>query len=166
MSFKESLIRKVGVFSLAIVMSMPTLAEITFNEDTKLTKPESIQTYTAAEIRDIVNRAQQMDQVAQYELGKMYYNGIGVAQNYQKALEWYEKAANQGDVAAQYKLGVMYQDGEGVRQDYHKAVEWYTKASNQGYADAQFNLGIMYYDGKGVRQDYKKSFEWYRKAAN
>ena len=48
----------------------------------------------------------------------MYYNGLGVEKDYQKAKEWYEKAAAQGNARAQTNLGDMYYNGEGVSQNY------------------------------------------------
>ncbi len=99
---------------------------------------------------------------AQYNLGLMYVLRYGVEQDYKKAIEWYEKAANQGHAKAQFILGDMYSSGQGVRQDYKKAAEWYEKAATQGDANAQYNLGLMYL----VKQDYKKAFEWFEKAAS
>ena len=60
----------------------------------------------------------------------MYYNSEGVPQDYIKAAELFQKAANQGYAAAQYNLGVMYYNGEGVPQDYVKAAELFQKAAN------------------------------------
>ena len=74
----------------------------------------------------------------------MYENGHGVKQSYEKAMEWYAKAAKQGHARAQFNLGVMYENGHGVKQSYKKAMEWYAKAAKQGHAGAQFNLGVMY----------------------
>ena len=51
--------------------------------------------------------AQQGDALAQNNLGVMYENGQGVAQNHQQAFTWFQRAANQGDDDAQYNLGVM-----------------------------------------------------------
>ena len=45
---------------------------------------------------------------AQAVIGDMYSDGEGVEQNYFKAYEWYEKAANQGYALAQNNLGLMY----------------------------------------------------------
>lgn len=89
----------------------------------------------------------------------------GIAQDYQKTIEWHQKAAYQGDAEAQAALGGLYYFGQGVAQDYQKAFEWHQKAAYQGLAAAQFNLGYMYYNGQGVEQDYQKAFEWYQKAA-
>ena len=56
----------------------------------------------------------------------------GVRQDYQKAVEWYTKAANQGDADVQHLLGIMYKNGDGVPQNYKKAKEWYGKACDNG----------------------------------
>ena len=102
---------------------------------------------------------------AQYNLGVIYKFGLGVPQDYAKALQWYRKAAAQGVAKAQFNLGLMYDNGLGVTQDYAEAVRWYRKAAEQGVAKAQFNLGLMYDNGLGVKQDYAKGAKWYRKAA-
>ncbi len=36
----------------------------------------------------------------------MYQNGNGVAQDYNKAMEYYLKSANQGNSEAQYNIGI------------------------------------------------------------
>ena len=66
--------------------------------------------------------AEQGDAFAQHNLGFMYENGRGVAQDYAEAMRWYRKAAGQGDADAQFNLGVMYQEGRGVKQDYVQAA--------------------------------------------
>ena len=55
----------------------------------------------------------------------MYAKGQGVRQDYFKAVEWWQKAADQGDAPAQYNLGIMYQYGQGVKQNYTKAKEYF-----------------------------------------
>ena len=118
------------------------------------------------DLSQVIRLANQGNAQAQSNLGVMYYEGKGVRQDYQKAVEWYTKAANQGDADAQHNLGLRYYNGEGVRQDYQKAFEWYTKAADQGDASAQNSLGVMYYEGEGVRQDYRKAKERYGKACD
>ena len=80
---------------------------------------------------------------AQYNLGVMYANGVGVPQDDKTAVKWYTLAAEQGHASAQYNLGVMYRKGQGVPQDDKTAVKWYTLAAEQGDAAAQYNLGLM-----------------------
>lgn len=103
---------------------------------------------------------------AEYFLGYMYQEGLGVEKNYSKAREHYEKAAADGIVGAQNNLAYMYIHGLGVEKDYAKAIEWYEKAAAAGNAQAQHSLGIMYQNGEGVEQDYSKAAEWYKKAAD
>ena len=102
---------------------------------------------------------------AQFNLGLMYDNGTGVAQDYAEAAKWYRHAAEQGVREAQFSLGVMCDKGEGVAQDYAAAVEWYRKAADLGLPEAQFNLGLMYDNGTGVARDHAEAAKWYSEAA-
>lgn len=90
---------------------------------------------------------------AQNEIGKLYYNGYKVAQNYAEAAKWYKKAAEQGNAEAQNSIGSMYFFGQGVLQDYDKAVKWYEKAVNQENSDGEYNLAYCYHHGHGVEVD-------------
>ena len=106
------------------------------------------------------------DASAMFNLGVLYHNGQGVAQDYAKAREWYEKAAAKGDESAMFNLGLLYHNGFGVAQDYAKARAWYEKAAAKGQASAMFNLGLLYHNGYGVAQDYARAREWFGKAAD
>jgi TPR repeat protein len=87
------------------------------------------------DVEKTLKLSRQGNATAQYNLGVMYYYGAGVKQDYQKAFEWYSKAAEQGDIYAPYAyaLAGMYYDGKGVKQDLSKAFEWYEKAAKHGY---------------------------------
>ena len=99
-------------------------------------------------------------------LGKMYYEGTGVAQNYNEAFKWYQKAADNGVTGAYTWLGVMYYNGQGVAQNYEKAFLWTKKAAENGAADAYVGLGVMYCKGQGVAQNYGEAFQWFQKAVD
>ncbi len=73
----------------------------------------------------------------------MYVNGQGVKQNYNKAAELFQKAADQGRSLAQYNLGFMYYSGKGIKKDKIKAYQLWMKAAKQGNGDAQNNLDIL-----------------------
>jgi TPR repeat protein len=98
---------------------------------------------------------------AQFNLGLLYANGQGVAQDYVQARQWYEKAAIQGDALAQLNLGVIYGNGIGVPEDYQKALYWFRLSVNQGNAMAKTQLGLMYERGNGVPQDVVLAQKWY-----
>ena len=74
----------------------------------------------------------------------MYENGHGVKQSYEKAVEWYAKAAKQGHAYAQCNLGNMYENGHGVKQSDSDAIRWYGMAAKQGIQIAQDRInGIL-----------------------
>ena len=50
-------------------------------------------------------------------IGYSYLVGDGVEQDYGKALEWFERAAELGDAWAMNNIGLMYHYGDGVEQD-------------------------------------------------
>lgn len=109
--------------------------------------------------------AEQGDVHAQYQIGLMYANGEGVAQDHVEAVRWYRLAAEQGHVEAQYKLGVRYSRGLGVMQDYTETARWHRLAAEQGHAHAQGNLGALYSFGRGVLQDDVTAHMWFNIAA-
>ncbi len=76
-------------------------------------------------------------------LGTLYYNGHGVAQDYQKALQWYQRAADAGSAVGMYSLGYMYEIGHGVTQDYQQARQWYQKAVAAGSGAAKERLQTL-----------------------
>lgn len=69
--------------------------------------------------------------LAQYYLGKMYRDGDGVVQDYEKAVGWFEKASLSGYADAQFSLGMLYGKGLGVRRNYERMLSWVRKAASQ-----------------------------------
>ena len=61
-----------------------------------------------AALRRLLLLAQQGDADAQFELGRSYTIGRGVAEDDQEAVYWYRKAAEQGHADAQFWLGAMH----------------------------------------------------------
>ena len=77
---------------------------------------------------------------AQFYLGAMYREGKGVAQDYLKSLEWYQKAAEHGEPKAQHNVALFYQNGLSINRDINAAIDWYIKAANQDYVPSQINI--------------------------
>jgi len=75
-----------------------------------------------------------------YFLGRMYYYGNCAERDYDKAVEWFRKAAAASDKDGMYYLGVAYENGKGVEKDRDKAIEWYRKAAADGQEDASVAL--------------------------
>ena len=61
-------------------------------------------------IEEVLKKAEQGDANAQYFLGAMCDKGEGVAQDKNKAVEWYTKAIEQGNKKAQENLDKLCQE--------------------------------------------------------
>ncbi|TNI84474.1 tetratricopeptide repeat protein [Aeromonas sobria] len=118
-----------------------------------------------SEISTLLEKAEQGDKDALFQLGRKYSNGEGVPKNDEEAIKWYLKAANLESAAAQNNLGVAYEKGQGVPKNDEEAVKWYRKAAENNLAVAQRNLGLMHRLGRGVQQDDQEALKWYRVAA-
>ena len=97
---------------------------------------------------------------AQYNLGFMYENGIGLKKSDYWAFLWTNKAAQLGQTNAQFAVGNMYRTGAGIVKDSKQTVKWFKEAGKKGHASAQFNLGAMYINGDGVNKSLKDAKYW------
>ena len=103
--------------------------------------------------------------VEDFALGIRYAFGTGVAKDYVKAAELFQKAAGQGLADAQYNLAALYERGLGVPKDPMRAATWYRFAAKQNHPAAELSLGLAYANGAGVTRDYAEAARWFRAAA-
>jgi uncharacterized protein len=122
--------------------------------------PVACQEATSVPIPELARRAESGDAQAQFQLGRAYEDGKGVAQDDARATELFRKSADQGNAQAQNSLGVMYALGRGVQQDKEEAVRWYKKAAKQGLGEGIYNVAISYYNGEGVNADMVAAYAW------
>ena len=84
------------------------------------------------------------DAQAVCNLGGFYTRGeYGLPQNYAKALELMQQAAELGNSTAYYGIGMAYVNGDGVAVDKKKAIYYYELAAMRGSAIARHNLGVF-----------------------
>ena len=92
----------------------------------------------------------------QKKLADFYYDGNGVEQDLQNAIEWYENASDRDSKEAQYALGQIYaQQGE-----YDRAYEYYLAAAGNRHIAAQYELGCLLLKGRGVKADEQEAIRW------
>ena len=128
---------------------------------------EALKHYTNA--AEFGNSAEAQYKVAQY----YYYDDINKRLDISfdedvvnKAIDYYEQAAEQGYTKAGYRLFEIFSSGEkGVREDWTEAFKWLNEYSDQEDSEVQDNLGDCYYNGNGVEQNYEEAVKWYKKAA-
>ena len=91
----------------------------------------------------------------------MYYN-FSDSRDYEKAIEWYQKAAD-ADCADGYNyLAELYCDHY---RDHEKSMEYYMKAVDMGSAKAMVEMGRRYYKGFLVPEDEEKARVLFKQAA-
>jgi len=91
--------------------------------------------------------------LAQYNLGILYFTGQGVERDVFEAFRWTEAGAMQGHVGARFNLANLYYSGDGVDADQGKAVGMFELAARGGHADAALILANMYADGEIVSDE-------------
>ena len=77
---------------------------------------------------------------AQFNLGVMYDNGLGVARDLVEALRWFQLAAAQGLPAALYWVADCHEKGRGVGRNTAEAIRWFKRALAAGCESATYNL--------------------------
>ena len=119
------------------------------------------------EIKKIELQAFNGNGEAQHDLAAIYTAGHGgVAQNFDKAAQWFWAAAENNIANAKYNLGVLNHQGLGMERNLDKALYWYREAAKQGHAEAQYNLGIAHIEGIGTQYDAALAAGFFERAAN
>ncbi|MGD8885865.1 MAG: tetratricopeptide repeat protein, partial [Gammaproteobacteria bacterium] len=130
---------------------------------------------------------------AQYQLAKLYKQGVGVEQSEKLHIHWLTRAADAGvhsairdleAIKAQpvrvspltkesdenpndlYVRASKFYRGDDIAQDSRKAARLFTRAAQLNHPDAQYELGLMYRDGIGVTPDRERAKYWLEQASN
>lgn len=102
---------------------------------------------------------------AQYNLGVLYQQGLGVTKDIPKAVQWYRAAAKKNHPEAQYNLGIASIEGIGTPYDPKQAAFFFENAANAGIMEAGYNLGLIHENGLLGDPTPKEAIYWYNKAA-
>ena len=109
--------------------------------------------------------AQKGNASAMFCLGKLYWTGKGVNQDYAEAVRWFKAAAEAGNVEAMVVLGWVYYrglgDGKIVAVDLKRSRKYYQLAVDNGDDRAYYWLGVVCYELK----DYETAMASFKKAA-
>jgi len=102
---------------------------------------------------------------AQYALGRLYEKGKGVDRDFNKAYDWYQKAAQKNHPDSQYRVAVGLAMGVGIAKNEPEALSWLRKAANNNQKRAQKVLAQAYEEGRlGLKADPVQAKYWYDRA--
>lgn len=110
---------------------------------------------------------------AQYQLGKMYRDGIGTEVDLEESSLWFAKAyagflameETVADDKLYYRLGSMNMTGTGTVMDLEQARYYFEKAAELGNADALYGLGKLYLKPEFTDYDPHEAVEYLEQAA-
>lgn len=99
-----------------------------------------------------------------FDVGEIYYLGVGVRKDLKTAFHWYQKAALGGHEEAIRRMITMYYSGEGVEKNLTMSYKWTLKAVELGLACGYNALGCCYRDGDCVERNVRTALEYFDKA--
>ncbi len=89
-------------------------------------------------VKNYTKRIEANDPIALICLGDKYDD----EGNYEKAFEYYRKAAELGNLDGHYNLSLLYEEGKGVEKYKKKEVYHLEEAAIGGHLNARYNLGV------------------------
>lgn len=102
---------------------------------------------------------------AQCMVAYMYYNGMFLEKDYQKAFNLFKLAADKGNSDAQCMIGCIYYEGNLGQQNCNDAFDYFKKSADQGNSVAQRKIGLMYYKGDHG-SDLTEAFRYFKMSAD
>lgn len=110
-----------------------------------------------------VDAAGQGNVRVQCSCASMFDEGTFGTTDREKALYWYEKAAEQGDKEAGFQCAQRYYQGVGTDVNLEKAWYWAEKAASKWHGGAELLCGRLYIR-KGTVEDKREALYWLRRA--
>ena len=102
---------------------------------------------------------------AQFNLGALFENGLGVAADAERAARWYRAAAQRRLDLARLALARLQRVGALEPDPDEGQIKLLEIAARRGLAEAQYELGVAYDRGLGVTQNHATAAGWYHRAA-
>ena len=102
---------------------------------------------------------------AQFNLGALYENGLGVEEDAETAARWYRAAASRRVDLARLALARLQRTGALEPEPDEDQIKLLETAARRGLAEAQYELGVAYDHGLGVTQNHATAAGWYHRAA-
>ena len=156
---EETLAQQAESAGTAPELAFPPMAEIAVTDGRILVG----QVLGDISLASILAAADAGDSTAQYVAGLAYQHGVGVEEDAEAAIAWFEMSATQGNPAGQTSLAYMLTSDEFA--DRPRALALFRTASAQGYAKAKSQLGYYLLSGELGEEDREEAVALFREAS-
>lgn len=118
-----------------------------------------------------MDRADQGQAQAFFELGLAHSDGLMVEKDFERAVEYFRRAFELGLEEPIYRLAELYElGGFGLEPDPREAFYWWRQGANWGHLEeakrAYYRVGRAYAEGLVVVKDIAQAIVWLEKAVN
>ena len=100
------------------------------------------------------------------EFAELYEEGKRVKLDIDRALRYYQMAANLGDSDAQLKYGLYLQKGNHCKLDLNESFILFKKSAEQENINGIYQYGLSLYNGKGTNANIPLGLQYLKKAAD
>ena len=105
----------------------------------------------------IESLAKKIKPYLQYQIGKMFFNGLGTEIDNHKVAEYLGKSAELGNQYAKRLLALEYISGKSFEQNIDKGISLLAECADSGDAFSCYKLGNFYLKGEIINQDLDKA---------
>jgi len=150
-------------------------------KEEKKKQAQLLKAYHKYDFQSVQQWAAANDPEAMFIMAYAYKTGQELPRDKEKAVEWYEKAADVNEELADIYQSSAYTKktlplprlyalagrrahlGLAVPQSYDSAVRWSQLGAREGDSAAMAYIGSAYYTGRGLPRDDKQAIEYFRK---
>jgi len=100
---------------------------------------------------------------AMWVLGQMHELGLGVGEDAETAIKYYERGCALEHPGCLHSMGKFYLHGDYLIGDTDKGISMCLHAAELGWAPAMLTMGDCYQFGDGVPSSMKTAVEWYER---
>ena len=113
----------------------------------------------------IKKMAKKNDPKANYYLGMMALNGLGMKKDTDLAFDSFNKSALELEPSGLYMMGLSYLNGWGVQKNDAKAFEYFQTAAERNFHEAKLKVAECYETGQGIAKNEPKALKIYAELA-
>src|ERR1700740_3297691 len=107
----------IGLVSFFLAITAAAQTQNISNSSSDVIPERATVFLTTAEVSNLRQEAEKGDANAEYSLGILYMEGLGLLRDDTEGVKWHKAAAAQGQADAQFMLGYLYENGKKIARD-------------------------------------------------